>query len=128
MSGKSRLITKSADEELKQAMFIVMVPDEVDLHGDITSEEDVRKACHNFNKFCRQPNLYHIAKTTSFEFVENYICPCDMNVNGYEIKKGTWLCTIQCLSDSLWELVKSGYINGVSIGALGQVGELKENE
>jgi len=28
---------------------------------------------------------------------------------------------VQCLDDSLWELIKSGEINGVSIGALAAV-------
>ena len=125
MDSKSMLVKKSTDEELMQATFVVMVPDEVDLHGDIISEEEVRKACHNFNKCCRQPNLMHIRKTTSFEFAESYIFPIDAEIEGREIKKGSWLCTVQCLNPDVWELIKSGEINGVSIGAVAKVEEIQ---
>lgn len=125
MDSKSMLVKKSTNEELMQATFVVMVPDEVDLHGDIISEEEVRKACHNFNKFCRQPNLMHIRKTTSFEFAESYILPIDAEIEGREIKKGSWLCTVQCLNPDVWELIKSGEINGVSIGAVAKVEEIQ---
>lgn len=112
-------IVKAVNEELKQATFIVMVPDEVDLHGDITSEEEVRKACHNFNRFCGQANLFHITKTSTFEFAESYIVPTDIVLGDKFVKKGTWLAVVQALDDELWELIKSGEINGLSIGALG---------
>ena len=125
MDSKSMLVKKSTNEELMQATFVVMVPDEVDLHGDIISEEEVRKACHNFNKFCRQPNLMHIRKTTSFEFAESYILPIDAEIEGREIKKASWLCTVQCLNPDVRELIKSGEINGVSIGAVAKVEEIQ---
>ena len=114
-------ITKSTNQELMQATFVVMVPDEVDLHGDITSEEEVRKACHNYNVNCRQANLFHIAKTNSFDIVESYLAPVDMMLDDKFIKKGTWLCTVQCLDPKLFDLIKSGEINGVSIGAMAKV-------
>ena len=127
MDSKSMLVKKSTNEDLMQATFVVMVPDEVDLHGDIISEEEVRKSCYNFNKFCRQPNLMHIRKTTSFEFAESYIFPIDAEIEGHEIKKGSWLCTVQCINPDVWELIKSGEISGVSIGAMAEVEDI-ENE
>lgn len=130
MSSKSAVSTvqvvKSVNEELKQATFIVMVPDEVDLHGDITSEDEVRKACHNFNKFCGNANLFHVAQTDKFEFAESYIAPTDFVLGDKFVKKGTWLTTLQILDDTLWELVKSGEVNGVSIGAIASVTIIEE--
>ena len=106
--------------------FVVMVPNEPDLHGDITSEDEVRKACHNFNKYSMQANLFHLAKTDTFEFAESFIAPVDMAIDDKFITKGTWLCTIQCLDDNLWELIKSGEVCGVSIGALASVETLED--
>lgn len=130
MSSKSEVSTvqvvKSVNEDLKQATFIVMIPDEVDLHGDITSEDEVRKACHNFNKFCGNANLFHVAQTEKFEFAESYIAPTDFVLGDKFVKKGTWLTTIQVLDDTLWELVKSGEINGVSIGAIASVTNIED--
>lgn len=118
-------IAKSVNEELKQATFIVLVPDEVDLHGDLISETEVRKACFNFNAFCRQPNLFHISKTETFDFAESYIAPVDFELDGIEVKKGTWLATVQVKDDELWSLIKSGEVNGLSIGALAHTNEVE---
>lgn len=119
-------ITKSVDEELKQATFIVMVPDEVDAHGDTTTEAEVRKACHNFNKYSMKANLFHLVETSTFEFCESYCCPTDFVLGEKFVKKGTWLATVQSLDDNLWELIKSGDINGLSIGALAAVETIEE--
>ena len=121
-------IAKATNEKLKQATFVVLVPDETDLHGDIISEEEVRKACFNFNKFCGQANLFHLAKTDTFEFCESYIAPVDIQLGDTLVKKGTWLATIQSLDDSLWELIEAGEINGLSIGALASVESLDNEE
>jgi hypothetical protein len=124
---KRTKIAKAVNEELKQATYIVLVPDEVDLHADVISEEEVRKACHNFNKFSMQANLFHLVETDAFEFVESYIAPTDFILGDKEVKKGTWLATVQALDDNLWELMKSGEICGLSIGALATV-ESTEDE
>lgn len=120
-------VIKSLNEELKQATYIVLVPDEVDLHGDIISESEVRKSCHNFNKFCGQANLFHLAKTNTFEFAESYIAPVDLQIDDKVVKKGTWLAVVQALDDDLWELMKSGEICGLSIGALGIKEDIEED-
>lgn len=113
---QTNLIKSSA--ELMQATFVVMVPDEVDAHGDITTPEEVAKACHNFNQFCRQPNLFHITKTNSFDFVESYILPMDFPANDTVIKAGSWVAVIQVNDAELWKMIKDGDVNGLSIGAL----------
>ncbi len=111
-------VVKSVNEELKQATFVVMVPDEVDLHGDVISEDEVRKACHNYNTFCREANLFHITKTATFDVVESYISPVDFVLNEHFVKKGAWLATVQVHNDDLWKLIKSGDICSVSISAM----------
>lgn len=129
MTNRKKLkVEKALNEELKQATFIVMVPDEIDLHGDVTSVEEVRKACFNFNKYSMQANLFHLVETETFEFAESYIAPTDFVLGETEVKKGTWLATVQCLDDDLWELIKSGEICGLSIGALASVEEIEEED
>lgn len=126
ISGIKLAVSKAVNEDLMQATFVVMSPNEVDLHGDITTEDEIRKACHNFNKYCQTANLFHLTQTDSFEFAESYIAPTDFILGDKLVQKGTWLCTIQCLDQQLWELVKAGEINGVSIGALASVEKLEE--
>ena len=121
-------ITKATNQDKMQATFVVLVPDEVDLHGDTISEEEVEKACFNFNKSVTAgPNLFHMTSTDTFEFLQNYIAPTDFMLDDKLIKKGTWLCTIQCKDTKLWELIKSGEICSVSIGALGRKHPIEED-
>lgn len=118
-------VVKATNEELKQATYIVLVPDEVDLHGDTISEIEVRKACFNFNKHCNKANLFHLAATDSFEFAESYIAPTDFVLGDKFVKKGTWLATIQANNDDVWDAIKSGEIQGLSIGALATTEKLE---
>jgi hypothetical protein len=126
MPNKTTQVAKAVNEELKQVTFVVMVPDEVDLHGDITTETEVRKACFNFNKHCGTANLFHLTETDTFEFAESFLAPVDFQLGGREVKKGTWLATLQIHDDELWEGVKSGDFNGLSIGAMASVETLKD--
>lgn len=114
-------VNKSVNEELKQATFIVLVPDEVDLHGDVYDEDEVRKACHNFNQFCRKANLLHLVDTNGFTIAESYILPSSIVLDETPVKKGAWLTVLQFNDDELWDGVKSGDYQGVSIGAVASV-------
>lgn len=114
-------ITKALDEELKQVTYVAMIPDHTDLHGDYTSEEEVRKAKESFNKSMMRANLFHMVMTDSFEVIESYLAPCEMVLNDQLVKKSTWLMTLQIKDDSLWQLIKEDEITGISIGALASV-------
>lgn len=121
-------IFKQAQEELKQATFLVLSPDEVDLHGDIYDATEVRKACHNFNTHCRKANLLHLFDTESFSIVESYISPVEMQMGETIIKAGSWLSVLQFNDDEIWEGVKSGDYSGVSIGGVAQAESLEEQD
>lgn len=124
---KTLPVVKAANEELKQVLFIAMVPDEVDLHGDETSEMEVLKACHNFNTFSMKANLFHLVETDTFSIVESYIAPTEFVLGEKIVKAGTWLVNLQVHDDAVWQLIKSGQINGVSIGALASVQNIEED-
>ena len=120
-------ISKAVNDELMQVLYVAMLPDSTDLHGDNTSADEVRKACHNFNQHCMKANLFHLVETTAFSIVESYIAPTDFILNEVVVKAGTWLVNLQIHDEDVWELVKSGHINGVSIGALASVQQIEED-
>ena len=119
-------VVKATNEELKQATFLVLAPDEVDLHGDIYSADEVRKACHNFNQHCMKANLLHLVETDTFDIVESYISPVDMILNDVVIKAGSWMSVLQIYSDEIWSEIKDGNLTGVSIGATANTEYLDE--
>ena len=109
-------IVKSRNQEKKQVTFVVMVPEEVDAHGDITSAEEIAKACHNFNTFCGD----------TFDIVESYIAPTEFTLDEHLVKQGTWLAVLQVKDETVWELIKSGDLCGLSIGAIGVATSINE--
>ena len=124
-------VTKSLDEEQRMAMFVVLSPDEVDLHGDTYSAEEVEKACNNFNTACMKANLFHKVETEEAKIVQSFINPANFTTDdGREIKKGTWLQWMYFpeteVGEQIWKSVKAGDINGVSIGAMAMVENLDE--
>jgi hypothetical protein len=113
-------IVKSLDLEKQEFIAPVLVPDEVDYHDHIYSEEEVYKACRNYRKNCNRANLQH-AKDLSTDkayFVEHYIAPTDMDFdNGMTVKKGTWMATMKFKDADLWQDVKDQKFRGFSISA-----------
>lgn len=113
-------ITKSLNEEKRLATFVVLEPQDslettTDLHGDTYSAECIEEACHNFNTVCRKANLFHMMDTSSFEFVESYILPVSAEINGIIVQKGTWLAVIKAKEDWIWDGIKDGTFDGLSI-------------
>lgn len=121
-------VAKSLDEEKRLALFVAMEPDVFDAHGDITSAEEVEKACHNFNEHCMVANLLHRVEIQDAIIRESYIAPVDMYIEDRFIRKGTWLQSWYFpeteVGDKLWKMVKTGELNGISIGALADTEEI----
>ena len=124
-------VTKALDEEQRIAMFVVLSPDEIDLHGDTYSTEEVEKACNNFNTTSMKANLFHKVETEDAKIVQSFINPADFTTDdGREIKKGAWLQWWSFpeteIGEKIWKAVKAGDITGVSIGAMATVETLDD--
>jgi hypothetical protein len=117
-------VVKALNPELRQATYVVLEPNKVDLQGDTYDEVEVSKACHNFWAFCQKAYVDHTSETVGAKIVENYIAPVDMVVGETKVEKGTWLQVWQ-FDTQLWESVKDGTYTGVSIGAYAKTEELE---
>lgn len=123
-------IIKATNEEKRLATFLVLEPQDKDgttndLHEHWYDADLVEKSCHNFNKYSMKANLLHLMPTAAFEFVESYIQKSDMVLGDKFIKKGSWLATIYVdespLGQKIWDGIKSGHYNGLSIQAMGRL-------
>lgn len=130
-STKKSLITKALNDEKRLATFVVLEPQSndgmtTDLHGDYYDEETILDACIQFNKSLnlRKGKLLHMVETEGYSFVESYVTLADMEVNGQVIKKGTWIQTIYAEADWIWEGIKDGTFNGLSVECMGTVEEI----
>jgi len=106
------------DAEKRIVYGIVLEPDTPDAQGDVISAEEIEKAAHEFLHRSRVIGRQHKEVAKAYP-VESWITPQDMEWNGQSIKKGTWLLGTKIEDEELWQLVKSGEINGYSIGGWG---------
>lgn len=118
-------IAKSINEELKQVTYVAMQPG-VDLHGDFVDVDEIRKAKESFYDSPMRTNLFHMTHTDMFRVIESYCIPCDVELSGHKVLKGSWLMTLQVQNEDLWGMIKEDQINGISIGAMAEVENLDE--
>ena len=132
--GKKELpVIKSVEQEERKALFVVLEPDSVDLHGDIYSAKEVEKAFRSFTVHCNKANLMHRIELEDAEITQSYLAPTDFQLETpdgvQDIKKGTWLQEWYFpeseVGNELWAGVKDGTYTGLSIGARGLAEELE---
>jgi hypothetical protein len=114
----------------------VLIPDNIDLQDDIISSPEIEKAAHGYMvklAFKDDPDFLkslgfgvvdkagetgfqHMDFSRKMAVVETFIAPVEFDMNGRNIKKGTWVMTMKVFDDEVWALVKTGKITGFSIG------------
>jgi hypothetical protein len=103
-------------QEERFVLGIVLEPEVVDGQNEVVSAAEIRETCHRFMEMYRELGAYHTeANKGRMVILENYIAPVDFEIDGREVKRGTWLMGIRILDDELWQKVKTGKINGLSI-------------
>lgn len=110
-------VVKSLNEDKRLATWVVLSPDEVDLHGDTYTADEVEKACYNYNVNCMKTNLQHLLMLDNKDafVVESYLNPSEFMLDDTLIKKGAWLQTWKVPDDHLWDGIKAGEYTGLSI-------------
>lgn len=107
-------------------------PEKADTDGDIYNADEVRKAAHWYMENGKLHGVLHGTEfggviypmgTDKIVLLENYVTPVDLpvgalGVGSLPIKKGTWLMGLRINDDDLWQQVKDGELDGLSIGGV----------
>jgi hypothetical protein len=131
---EEKKVVKSLDEEQRIALFVVLEPQEgdttTDLHGDTYNSIEIAKACRSFNEHCQKASFFHRMEIEDAEIIESYIAPADFIIDGESVTAGSWVQKWYFpeteIGEVLWQGVKSGEINGVSIDCFANT-EILEN-
>lgn len=139
-------VVKNVEERVVAAA--VLVPDTVDLHGDIYTEETVKAAAYYFMEHYLDNNngidIMHDGNVRrnaikllqtfiledkrkfkiELDIADNYSLKNKKNTITYPV--GTWLIYARIIDDDLWDSVKSGELTGWSIAGLANTKELKK--
>ncbi len=117
LKGSVSLLSKSASEDEQFVLGVVLEPDVVDAQQDTYSADEVRKTAHLFMAKYQNAGLMHKSLINdSVRIVESYLAPCDCEIGGEPVKKGTWLLAMIVEDAKLWTAVKDGTLTGFSIG------------
>lgn len=106
-----------ADDEQQVVKGIVIEPEVEDTDGNWTTREEIEKAAH---KFLKDGNMTvgheHFLQMPDSYVVESHITEKDQEINGQEVKEGSWVVGIKVEDPELWKAVKKGRYGGFSIG------------
>lgn len=105
-----------------------------DTHGNWASVEEVKKACHNFNRkiYSNPPSKkvgvdkQHNDKAGYGVPIESYIAKVDIPELNAEI--GDWVAAVEITDDATWKEVEKGEIAGFSIGGSAKITPAKGGE
>ena len=112
------------DNETHYVTGVVYEPLKEDTHGNFMTEEEIRKAAHWFAKNGDSVDLQHSFKEADgIAVVESYVAPCDMEIGGEVVTKGTWLITTEVENTDVWDKVEKGEYTGYSMGGRGNYSE-----
>ena len=136
---KQFLITKADDGSAKFSSFGRIVKMDTDAHyvtgivyeplvedtdGNYMTEAEITKAAYWFAKNGNNVDLQHcFEKCEGADVVESYVAKCDMEIEGEQIQKGTWLMTMEIANDDVWDSIQKGDITGFSMGGVGVYSE-----
>jgi hypothetical protein len=98
----------------------VMEPDTVDSQGDSYSAAEIQKAATNFLKkgvVGKNDVNHNNQPAPEFVIAESYILKTADKEHFPDTKVGSWVAVLKCtdLNSELWQKVKKGQFNGVSI-------------
>jgi hypothetical protein len=116
-----RLIEKSEDEHDEHIVCgIVYEPGVEDSQGDEATAEEIRKAAYRFMESSQKFKLNHQGNPVKASVLESMLAPADFELNGQQVKKGSWVLTLRINDENAWQKIKKGELTGFSMAGLAQ--------
>lgn len=112
----TEVLIKKADDEQQIVYAEVYVPNVPDAHGDFMTTETVRNMAYDFMKkgITSQIDTNHDNVTNGSAVVESFIARKD----DPDFIEASWVVGVHVPDPAVWELIKTGELNGFSIEAL----------
>lgn len=110
-----------ADDEQRVVYGVVLEPNVEDSQGDVISKEDIELAAHRFlYGHAAIGDQHRRLAPSTVRPVESYIAPCDFELGGQTVRKGSWVLATHVPDDQLWEQVKKGGKGAYSVAGSGK--------
>ena len=117
-----RIVKTNADNHYVTG--IVYEPMAEDSDGNYMTEEEITKAAYYFTKNSGQVDIQHSFKPfAGGTVVESWVAKADFTIGEEQVKKGTWLMTVEVTDPEIWDSIEKGDITGFSMGGVGNYSE-----
>lgn len=116
-------INKFNEEQMIAIEPLYCKPLESDAHDQGMTEEEIRKMVDNINQNIDKisGNIGHVFNTDGFYFVKAWVNECDCMIGTEFVPEGQPIIKVQFTDETLWDMRKTGQLQGLSIGALGTI-------
>ncbi len=113
-----------ADAKSHYVTGVVYEPMTEDTDGNYMTEDSIVKAAYWYAKNGNQVDIQHTFEPVdSCCVVESWVAKADFTIDGENIRKGTWLMTVEVNDDDIWQSIEKGDITGFSMGGIGDYSE-----
>lgn len=114
-----------SEDETHFITGVVYEPMTEDAHKNYMTEAEIVKAEKYFSEHSGAIDLQHsFEPEEKLSVVESWITKCACTINGKDVKKGSWLLTVKCEDDTIWDKVQKGEITGFSMGGVGKYSDV----
>lgn len=114
-----------SEDETHYITGVVYEPMTEDAHMNYMTEAEIAKAEKYFSEHSGAIDLQHsFEPEEKLSVVESWITKCACTINGKAVKKGSWLLTVKCEDDAIWDKVTKGEITGFSMGGVGKYSDI----
>lgn len=116
-------ITKFNEEEMISIEPLYCKSMDADAHNQGMTEQEIRKMVDNINLNITKisGNIAHLFNTNGFYFVKAWVNEVDCIIGSEFVPEGQPIIKVQFTDKTLWEMRKTGQLQGLSIGALGTI-------
>jgi hypothetical protein len=112
-------------DEYKHEVFgVVLEPWSIDLQDDIISPGEIKKASDLYMINFQKLNAHHKFNVSKAYILQNYIAPCDFQMDGQLVLKDSWVLITKVLDEDIWKQIVNKEITGYSIGGRGNRNEI----
>lgn len=112
------------DPESHHVTGVVYEPLAEDSQGNYMTEAEITKAAYWFAKNSGEVDIQHsFVPFNGAAVVETWVAKADFSIGEEQVKKGTWLMTIEVTDPEIWSAIEKGDITGFSMGGMGTYSE-----
>jgi hypothetical protein len=121
-------IMKSDKKDWSIVKGVIYEPEIYDTHGHKMSVEDIQKMAHSALKGGLTVDIEHNDKITKNSIVESYITEKDDIINGQDIKKGSWVGSVEIVDIDIKKAIDNNEITGFSMAGQAVLEEVEKSD